>query len=142
PRPVCGPRGAATGPSRRTMHGLRRARRRGRRPADLRWSSLRLSLGFSRAARGSIACDNHRPWAPRRPAGQPPARRELAGARPLRVLPEAGLRALGLEELDRVARRVLEQDLVAADADDDLVAEARAGGAQLVDHPLEVVDLQ
>jgi hypothetical protein len=47
--------------------------------------------------------------------------------------PRAPSGAGGLEELDRVARRVLEQDLLAARAADDVVAERQAGGAQLLD---------
>ena len=47
-----------------------------------------------------------------------------------------------LEELDRVAGRVLDQDLPAADAVDDVVAEPRAGLAERVDGRVEVVHLQ
>ena len=62
------------------------------------------------------------------------------GRRPRRSEPR--LVARRLEELDGVARRVLDEDLPAADAGDDLVAEARARGAQTLDRRLEVVDLE
>src|SRR5919109_287512 len=46
----------------------------------------------------------------------------------------------GLEELDRVARGVVEQDLPAAGTGDDVVAEGQAGGAQALDLRRAVVD--
>src|SRR5215203_2086972 len=46
----------------------------------------------------------------------------------------------GLEELDRVARGVFEQDLPAAGAADDVVAERQAGGPQPLDLGRDVVD--
>ena len=47
-----------------------------------------------------------------------------------------------LEQLDRVAARVLDQDLLAADALDDVVAKARPVLAQVGDDRLEVGDLE
>jgi hypothetical protein len=47
-----------------------------------------------------------------------------------------------LEQLDRIARRVLEQDLPDAHAGDELVAEAGALGTQLVDGGGKARDLQ
>src|SRR3954454_946097 len=47
-----------------------------------------------------------------------------------------------LEELDRVARGVLDQDLLAADACDDLVPEGRARLAQFLHRRLEILDLE
>src|SRR3954469_24886373 len=49
-------------------------------------------------------------------------------------------RAGGLEELDRVAGGVLEQDLPPAGPGDDVVAECQAGGAQAVDLIRDVLD--
>src|SRR3954463_909190 len=46
----------------------------------------------------------------------------------------------GLEELDRVAGRVLEQDLPAAWPADDVVAERQGGGPQPVDLGADVLD--
>src|SRR5207249_4235117 len=43
-----------------------------------------------------------------------------------------------LEQFDRIARRVVDQDLLAADAGDDLVAEFSARVAQGRDQPLEI----
>jgi predicted amino acid dehydrogenase len=48
------------------------------------------------------------------------------------------LRADRLKQLDRVARRVLDEHLLAADAGDDLVAKAGAVAAQLADGRLDV----
>ena len=47
-----------------------------------------------------------------------------------------------LEQLDRVARRVLDEDLLAADAGDDLVAKPRPAIPQLRDQRLEVADIE
>src|SRR5579864_5719438 len=47
-----------------------------------------------------------------------------------------------LEKLDRVARWIFHEDLLAADAGDDLVAEASSTLAQARDRCLEVVDLE
>ena len=47
----------------------------------------------------------------------------------------------GLEQLDRVAVRVVEEDLLAAGPADDVVAERGAGVAEAVDERVEVVDL-
>src|SRR5919197_2596674 len=49
--------------------------------------------------------------------------------------------ARGFEQLDRVAGRVLEQDLPDADAGGTVVAEADAGAAQGLDRRVEVSDL-
>jgi len=46
----------------------------------------------------------------------------------------------GLEELDRVARGVLEQDLLAARPADDVVAEGQARGPQPLDVGRDVLD--
>src|SRR2546428_2187819 len=54
----------------------------------------------------------------------------------------AELGGSGLEELDRVSGRVVEQDLRAAGSLDDIVAEAEPGGAQPGDLGLDVVDDQ
>ena len=54
----------------------------------------------------------------------------------------AGARRGGLEQFDRVAGRVLEQDLLAARAGDDVVAERQPGGAQPLDLGGDVVDDQ
>src|SRR5206468_3639775 len=48
----------------------------------------------------------------------------------------------GLEQLDRIARRVLEQDLLAAVAEDDVTAEARAGRTEPLDLVRKVFDLE
>src|SRR5262249_62098578 len=50
----------------------------------------------------------------------------------------SGLKAL--EQLHRIARRILEQDLPAADAGDDLVAELRPVAAQCAHRVVEVRD--
>src|SRR5438034_9197349 len=47
-----------------------------------------------------------------------------------------------LEQLDRVARRVLEQDLFATWSSDDVIAEGHAGGAQSGDLGADVFDEQ
>src|SRR5688500_15119534 len=44
----------------------------------------------------------------------------------------------GLEQLDRVARRVVEQDLAAAGATDDVVANPEAGGPEPVDLGVDI----
>ncbi len=67
----------------------------------------------------------------------PPRRWALASAHPPRdrlVRLERRLRPCGLEQLDRVARRVVEQDLLAARTDDDVVAKVRPDSAQRLDH--------
>jgi hypothetical protein len=48
----------------------------------------------------------------------------------------------GLEELDRVAGRVVDQDLLTAGAADDFVAKREASGTQPLDLGSDVVDLQ
>src|SRR5215208_491304 len=50
------------------------------------------------------------------------------------------LRAGGLEELDRVAGRILEQNLLAARTGDDVVAERQPGGAEPFDLGRDVLD--
>jgi hypothetical protein len=67
---------------------------------------------------------------------------EDAIAAALRGGSQLRLREQGLEQLDRVARRVLEQDLFAPDAGDDLVAEPGAVLTQPCDGRLDVVDLE
>src|SRR4051812_50140624 len=59
-----------------------------------------------------------------------------------RAAPAAIVRsgAGGLEQLDRVARRVVDQDLLPARPADDVVAERQAGGAQAVDLGGDVFD--
>src|SRR5258708_4452034 len=57
-----------------------------------------------------------------------------------RTFTQTGFRHGRLEQLDRVAGGVVEQDLLAAPADDDVVAEAGAGLAQGRDHGFEVGD--
>jgi pimeloyl-ACP methyl ester carboxylesterase len=52
----------------------------------------------------------------------------------------AGLSVRRLEQLDRVAGRVIEQDLLAARSGDDVVAEGEPGGAQPLDLGFDVVD--
>src|SRR4051812_27761151 len=47
-----------------------------------------------------------------------------------------------LEQLDEIARRVLEQNLLTAATGDDLVAEVRTGRVQLGDEALEIVDVE
>src|SRR5688572_10170455 len=46
----------------------------------------------------------------------------------------------GLEDLDRVARGVVHQDLAAAGPADDVVAERQPGGAQPLDLGRDVID--
>src|SRR4051812_22559225 len=53
-----------------------------------------------------------------------------------------GSSASGLEELDRVPRWVVDDDLLAARALDHLVAEAHVGGAEAFDLGVDVVDDQ
>src|SRR6185312_10434789 len=48
----------------------------------------------------------------------------------------------GLEQLDRIPGRVLDEDLLAADAGHDLVTEAGAGVTELRDQRLDVLDLE
>lgn len=55
---------------------------------------------------------------------------------------EPGLRDQGLEQLDRVAGRVFDQDLLAANPGHDLVAEMRSGAAQPLHQRIQVIDLQ
>src|SRR5690349_17182519 len=55
---------------------------------------------------------------------------------------EPGFVAGWLEQLDRVTRGVFDQDLLAADAGDDVVAEADAGLAQTLDGRLDVGHLE
>src|SRR5205085_5889923 len=81
------------------------------------------------AAAGSPAARRTSPsrtWPPR---ARSTARASLIGtAGPRAGLVRGGERRLGplgLEQLDWVARRVLDQDLIAADADDDVAAEVR-----------------
>src|ERR1700735_515244 len=58
-----------------------------------------------------------------------------------RGLGQPGLGPDRLEELDGVARRVVNDDLLAADAGDDLVAEPDAASSQFLDRGSEVSDL-
>lgn len=55
---------------------------------------------------------------------------------------EPRLRDRWFEELDRVARRILDEDLLAADPDDDLVAEVDAALTQAPDKPFQIVYLE
>jgi len=50
------------------------------------------------------------------------------------------VRSGGLEQLDAVAGRVLDEDLAAAGAFQDLVPEGGAAGVQVADEPLQAVD--
>src|SRR6185436_10839479 len=50
------------------------------------------------------------------------------------------LRRPGLEELDGVARWILDEDLMTTGSLDDLAPEARPVGSETVDGPLEIVD--
>ena len=60
----------------------------------------------------------------------------------LRRAVELGLGQDRLEQLDGVAGRVVDQDLLAADAGHDVVAEVRARAAERVDERGEIVDLE
>src|SRR5215216_3995891 len=68
--------------------------------------------------------------------------------RPLKSSASCGIESIfrlgagGLEELDRVAGGIVEQDLLAARAADDVVAEAQPRGSQPLDFAGEVLDDQ
>ena len=60
----------------------------------------------------------------------------------MRSAGQPGLGEGRLEQLDWVAARILDQDLLAADAGDDVVAEAGAVLAQIGDDRVDVGDLE
>src|SRR5215831_6624256 len=79
-------------------------------------------------------------WAAGPPKAVTPRRRNSRASSPTRLLPPLTSHASGLEQLDEVAGRVLDQDLLAARAGHDVVAERHAGGLQAVDLGRDVVD--
>ena len=54
----------------------------------------------------------------------------------------AGLREARLEQFNRIAGRIVEQNLVAANASDDIVAEVNSLLAQLLDNSSEIGNLK
>src|SRR6266536_555117 len=96
------------------------AHRRARRPA----STLTTSSNGASSSRG-VASPLTFGWCELGPRS--PYRAYLSRRNRAPTCPSAG----GLEQLDRVAGRVLDEDLLAAVADHDLVAEPAASGLQL-----------
>ena len=113
-----GRRSRATWPT--TSRTTTSTRRRRARRSSRTWSGRRCRITASRSEAGSGA------RAPR-----------SAGRRRA----EAGLRHDRLEQLDRIAGWVLEQDLLATDAGHDVVAEARSRSCELRDLRGQIIDL-